>query len=328
MDFFTHALLPYLLASSLGWERRWMAALVLGGIAPDLDVFFTWAGSTLPAQMLLVHRGITHSLFFGALFGLLVLYLAALPLFKGLWMRHSLDLEFSYRSLGLVWAGVALHLLLDYATTRGAPLFYPFHSMRYSADLFYQIEPLVLVATILILEGLLRSRSSIHSKKNLFVVFLIFLVLVGGIRMEGRWAAEEEFAGRNASIYPMPSLFSWAALQEEGDSYLISSYDLVKGTASSGLAFPKLTAPFHLKEAEEALDAAEGLSSVKIFRWRAYAVAVNASSGGNGSSWYIEYYDPLVRAQRDGSWSFLRPPFSKYGSLKVAVQGGIARMAE
>lgn len=327
MDFFTHALLPYLLASSLGWQRRWMAALVLGGIAPDLDVLFSWAGSILPPYLLMFHRGITHSLFFGALFGLLVLYLAAMPLFKGLRRRYDLDLEFSHRSLGLVWAGVALHLLLDYATTRGVPLFFPFQSMRYSADLFYQIEPVVLVASILILAGLLRSRPAIHRKKNLFIIFLIFLMLVGGIRMEGKMAAEEEFAGRNASIYPMPGLFSWAALQEEGDSYLISSYDLVNGTASSGQAFPRLTAPSQIKEAEEALDAAEGLSPVKIFRWRAYAVAVNASLSGNGS-WYIEYYDPLVRAQRDGSWSFLRPPFSRYESLRVAVQGGIARMAE
>jgi hypothetical protein len=152
-------------------------------------------------------------------------------------------------------------------------------------------------------------------------------MLVGGIRMEGKMAAEEELSGRNALIYPMPGLFSWAALQEEGDSYLISRYDLVKGTVFSGQAFPKLKTTSHLKEAEEALNVAEGLSSVKIFRWRAYAVAVNASSLGNGS-WYIEYYDPLVQSQRDGSWSILRPPFSRYGSLRVAVHGGIARMAE
>ena len=184
----------------------------------------------------------------------------------------------------------------------------------------------MLAATILILAELLRSRPTIHGKKNLFIVFLIFLILVGCIRMEGRWGAEKELEGRNASVYPTPDLFSWAALQEEGDSYLISSYDLVNGTASSGQAFPRLTAPSQIKEAEEALDAAEGLSPVKIFRWRAYAVAVNASLSGNGS-WYIEYYDPLVRAQRDGSWSYLRPPFSRYGSLRVVVQGGIARMA-
>lgn len=143
--------------------------------------------------------------------------------------------------------------------------------------------------------------------------------------MEGRCEAEEEFSGRNASIYPAPGLFSWTALQEEADSYLISRYDLTKGTVSSRQVFPKMTAPSPLKEPEEALDAAEGLYPVKIFRWRAYAVAVNITSPLHNNTWDIEYYDPMVRVQRDGYRSFLRAP---YESLRVAVQSGIARMAE
>ncbi len=328
MDLFTHALLPYLLASSLGWEKRWIAALVLGGIAPDLDVLLSWAGSILPEQLLLVHRGITHSLFFGPLFGLLVLYLATLPQIRRLWGRlNYLDLEFSSRSLGLVWTGVGLHLLLDYATTRGVPLFYPWQFMRYSADLFYQIEPAVMAAAILMLAVLLRHSLASEQKKRLLVIFLVFLILVAGIRMEGRTAAEEEFSGRNASIYPLAGLLSWAALEDEGGFYQISGYDLLKGTVSAGPKYPKLRVSSRLKEAEEALTAAEGLFQVKIFRWRSYAVAINASYSGNGS-WDIQYYDPLVLAQRDGSWSLLRPPSSRYGSVKVAVQDGLARVAE
>ena len=328
MDFFTHALLPYLLASSLGWEKRWIAALVLGGIAPDLDVLFSWAGSILPAQLLLVHRGITHSLFLGAIFGLLVLYLVTLPQIRELWGRlNDLDLEISSRSLGLVWSGVALHLILDYATTRGVPLFYPWQSMRYSADLFYQIEPAVLAISILMLAGLLRHSLAPEQKKSLLVIFLVFLILVGGVRMEGRTAAEEEFAGRNASIYPLAGLFSWAALENQGGWYQISGYDLLQGKVSAGQKYPKLRVSSHLEEAEEALKAAEGLFQVKIFRWRSYAVAINASRSGKGS-WDIQYYDPLVQAQREGSWSLLRPPSSRYGSVRVAVQNGQARMAE
>lgn len=37
MDFFSHALLPYLLGRFLRLRRDYLAALVLGGIAPDLD---------------------------------------------------------------------------------------------------------------------------------------------------------------------------------------------------------------------------------------------------------------------------------------------------
>jgi inner membrane protein len=327
MDFFTHALLPYLLGSSLSLEKRWLGPLVLGGIAPDLDVFLSWAGSILPPELLPVHRGITHSFFFGFLFGLLVLYLAALPRVRGRWSRFiDLDLELSFRSLGLVWGGVVLHLLVDYATTRGAPLFYPWQSMRYSADLFYQIEPMVLGATILILSALLAKRSLLRHNRHLFMVFLVFLLLVGGIRMEGRWAAED-CAGRDGSVYPGPGLFSWMALEERGEGYLISEYNWIEGIITARSAFPRLRVASGLKEAEEALDAAEGQPQVKLFRWRAYAVAVNASFSGNGS-WDIEYYDPLVRAQMGGPWSYLRPPSSRYGSVKVAVENGVARVEE
>jgi hypothetical protein len=33
-----------------------------------------------------------------------------------------------------------------------------------------------------------------------------------------------------------------------------------------------------VKEAEIAIDAAEKLTQIKLFRWRAYAVAINATS--------------------------------------------------
>jgi len=75
MDFFSHALLPYLLGSYIGLEKRLLAALVLGGIAPDLDVLISWINNIYPTSLLLVHRGITHTLFFGFFFGLLIFYL-------------------------------------------------------------------------------------------------------------------------------------------------------------------------------------------------------------------------------------------------------------
>ena len=201
MDFFTHALLPYLLASSLGLKKRMVAALVLGGIAPDLDVFFSWAGSVLPAQLLLVHRGIIHSFFFGALFGLLLLYLAALPQFRG--RLNDLDLDFSYRSLGLVWAGVILHLLLDYATTRGVPLFFPWQSLRYSADLFYQIEPAILAVSILILLGLLQGWPARLQKRVFY--YISGLAAPGGRDQDGGGVRQRRSsqAGRHRSI-PCP----------------------------------------------------------------------------------------------------------------------------
>jgi inner membrane protein len=326
MDLITHALLLYLLGRFLGLEKRLLAALVLGGISPDLDFWLYWPGSVLPPSLLLVHRGITHSFLFGVIFGLLLLYLAALPRAKGLWARFGdFRPEISGGSVAAVCCGAMIHLLMDYTTTRGVPMLFPWQMIRYSADIFFQIEPIVLAASIILTAALLRSRA-LRLKKNLLVAFLLFLLVVGAVRMEGKMAAEESLPG-NAAVHPSPGLFSWAALVEEEDRYLVSRYDLLAGSVSDASAFPRLRAGSRRDEALEALAHADDLPAVRLFRWRAYGVAVNATSSGNGS-WDIEYYDPIVRAEAEGSGSFFRWQSSRYGSVRAVVENGRARIAE
>jgi inner membrane protein len=325
MDLITHALLLYLLGRFLGLEKRTQAALVLGGISPDLDFWLSWPGSILSPNLLLVHRGITHSLLFGTIFGLLLLYLAALPRAKGLSARFG-DCRpgVSWGSVAAVSCGVMIHLLMDYTTTRGVPMLFPWQMQRYSADIFFQIEPIVLAASIIVAAALLRSRA-LRSKKNMFVVFLLFLLVVGAVRIDGKMAAEESLP-KNATVHPGPGLFSWAALWEEEDRYMVSRYDLLAESASAASAFPRLRAVSSRDEALEALAHADDLPQVGLFRWRAYAVAVNATASGNGS-WDIEYYDPLVRAEAEGSGSFFRMQSGRYGSVRAVVEDGRARMA-
>jgi inner membrane protein len=56
MDFFTHALLPYLLGKSAQLKKEYVTAFVLGRIAPDIDVFILWVNSVYPTFFLLTHR--------------------------------------------------------------------------------------------------------------------------------------------------------------------------------------------------------------------------------------------------------------------------------
>jgi len=53
-------------------------------------------------------------------------------------------------------------------------------------------------------------------------------------------------------------------------------------------AFPKLSVASSVKEAQIAIAATEKLSQIKIFRWSAYAVAINATS--QNGSWDIEWW--------------------------------------
>jgi inner membrane protein len=327
MDFFSHALLPYLLGSYLGLDKKLIAALVLGGIAPDLDFLIAWINNVYPTSLLLVHRGITHTLFFGFFFALLIFYLASREQIKSFLGRFiKFDLDISATSMAFVYAGVLLHLFVDYTTTRGVPLFYPWQAVRYSANIFSQIEPIMLIASLLVLAVLVRERHRIKFNKNLFIIFLVFFMIVGGIRIEGKAAAGEFFNGQNVEIYPDSNLFSWAVLENDGDQFLVYGYDSLTGKATNSSAFAKITVASSITEAKIAIGAAEKLPQVKLFRWRAYAVAINATS--QNGSWDIDYYDPLVRAQMANSGRFFRPALKGYGSVKVRVEDGMARVED
>ena len=151
-------------------------------------------------------------------------------------------------------------------------------------------------------------------------------MIVGGIRIEGKAAAESFFDGQNAEIYPDSNLFSWAVLENDGIQFLVYGYDSLNGKATNSSAFAKMTVASSITEAKVAIGAAENLPQVKLFRWRAYAVAINASS--QNGSWDIDYYDPLVRAQMANSGPVFRPALKGYGSVRVRVEDGVARIFE
>jgi inner membrane protein len=328
MDFFTHALLPYLLGSYLGLDKRLIAALVLGGIAPDLDVSLSLINNVYPTTLLLVHRGITHTLFFGFFFALLIFYLASQGQIKGFLGRFiKYDLEFSLHSLAFVYAGVLMHLFVDYTTTRGAPIFYPWQAARYSADIFSQIEPIALIASLLILAELIRERHRIEFNKNILIIFVLFFIIMGGVRIEGKASAESFFDGRNARVYPDSNPFSWVVLENDSNQFLVYKYDSLMGKVTNSSAFAKITVASSITQAKAAMGEAEKLPLVLLFRWRAYAVAINATSQQNGS-WIIEYYDPVVRAQMANSGPAFGPALKGYGSIWVRVENGVARVED
>jgi hypothetical protein len=150
---------------------------------------------------------------------------------------------------------------------------------------------------------------------------------MGGIRIEGKASAESFFSGQNAEIHPDSNPFSWVALENESNRFLVYKYDSLAGEITSRSAFAKLTVASDAAEAKQAICAAEKQSQVRLFRWRAYAVAINATSEKDGS-WTIEYYDPLVRGQMQSSWPAFRPALRGYGSVRVRVENGVARVED
>jgi len=324
MDFFSHAVLPYLLGSFLGLKKKYLAALVLGGIAPDLDMLVVWINYIHPTSLLIVHRGFTHTFFFGFFIAAFMLFLATRDQVLARLQRFiSLDLDFSAPCLAFAYAGIISHLFLDYLTTRGVPLFYPFVAARYSAEIFSMIEIIIMIASLLVLAELYRERSRAKFNKNIFIIFLAFILIVGGIRLEGKEMARGFLNDKSAEVYPDSNLFQWAILENDSDRFHVYEFNSLHGEMPHNSTFLRLNISSGSMGAERALDLAENLPQVKLFRWRAYAVAINASEL-NGS-WLLEYYDPVVKLEMMNSGSIGNAAFG-YGSVRVKVENNVAQV--
>jgi inner membrane protein len=125
---FTHAFLAAAMGGAYAREtvpvRFWVLAMVCA-VLPDADVLAFWFG--VPYGSMFGHRGITHSLAFAALIGVLV----TAVFFRGAPNRARLAVFFSLAT--------ASHAALDALTNggRGVALFAPFSDRRY----FFPFRP-------------------------------------------------------------------------------------------------------------------------------------------------------------------------------------------
>lgn len=361
MDIISHAVLPYLLGRFFRMDRKLLAAFVIGGVAPDLDVFIIWLALIFPSpDLLLVHRGITHSPIFGFLIALAAMLLISRPPGRDIFRRWTgIEFSLSWPVAALALAGVLMHLFLDYLITKGAPLLYPLDTERFSAELFFHYEIIITACSVGIALWLLRGffgNKSISRKTNnkLLALFLIVLLVVGGLRAEGKERAislenyggsSEDFKG-DFEVFPDWGLFEWIILDENESSFQVYRYDFLNNEMSYLASYPRVHVELEsggptsasdlnfsdykdnntdlraslskdeVSDLEEALHLADSLPNIALFRWRACAVAVNAYQ--NNGSWLLEYYDP-VSVVKAPAWMPQVVKRSPY--IKVRVEG-------
>ncbi len=292
MDIFSHALLPYLLGSFFRQKRENVTAFVLGGIAPDFDVFIMWINFVYPTFFLITHRGLTHSLFFGFFTGLAVLYLASRDRIKTR-INKFIDFRpaFTPRAAVFAFAGVVLHLFLDYTTTRGVPLLYPLETMRFSAEVFFYTDLYLTILSLIIIVLLYKKIPQKYAVTKFLVIFLIAFAVLGGVRIDEKKNTLDFF--KNAKAYPTESPFDWYVISGDDGLLKIYEYDALERIPLYNTTVLRLRISGG-ENPEAALHAADDLPQIKLFKWRAYAVAVNASF--NDGKWLLQYYDPLQRA--------------------------------
>lgn len=366
MDIISHAVLPYLLGRFFRIDRSLLAAFVIGGVAPDLDVLLLWLAIIFPSpELLIVHRGITHSLLFGFLTALAALLLITLPPGRDIFRRCTgLEFRLSWTALGLALAGVMLHLFLDYFITKGVPLLFPISSERFSAELLFHYEIIIPAYSIGIalwlIRGFIREMPISRKSNNKHLALLLIVILaVGGLRAEGKEMAlvfENNGDALRAGdlegdfeVFPDWGLFHWNVLHKNDSSFQVYSYDFLSKRTSYLASYPRFRVEFldgdyefvsylnstscqngdvepdptiskeDFSDLEEALNLADSQPKVALFRWRACAVAVNASR--NNGSWSIEYYDPVGRAGMVSAPVWMREWVIGSSSMKVRVEG-------
>ena len=302
MDLFTHALLPFLLGNLFKRRKEEIAALTIGGIAPDFDVSLLWVNYIYPNFFLLTHRGITHSIFFGFVTGVLILYLATQSRVKNIVKRY-IDFEsvFSRRTVLFAFAGVMLHLILDYTTTRGVPLLYPFDVTRYSAEVFFYTDTYLTIVALAMVIWLYRKPMQKNTAVKFLVIYLIVFAGLGTARLTEKISAEQFFHDKGIQAYPTMSIFDWYALAKDNNEIKIYEYNGFSRTSPFNETVPALDGQG--KGLDSALLVSGELPQIKMFEWRAYAVAINATS--NNDVWFLDYYDPLGKAMARKAPAFL-----------------------
>jgi inner membrane protein len=106
----------------------------LGGLLPDFDIFLA-AGNTV--EYWTIHRGFTHSLFFGPIVGLALAWMS-----RFVERRSSPQRQIGFGLWYAFWALVLVtHPMLDAMTVYGTQLFWPFSTIPYGVSGISIIDP-------------------------------------------------------------------------------------------------------------------------------------------------------------------------------------------
>jgi inner membrane protein len=144
MDLVTQGLLGGCVGQLVGQKRLGRRAIIggaLAGILPDADMIVAF--SQAPFNVLIYHRGITHSLFFGPVIGPLLALLTFLYYRK----RYPQD---TFTTWSWVFTlSLVTHPLLDWFTTYGTQLLAPFSHHRFSLNAIGIIDPFYSLSLLL-----------------------------------------------------------------------------------------------------------------------------------------------------------------------------------
>ena len=301
MDLFTHFLVPYIILLAL--KSRNKLAGAFGGIAPDFDtIFVAWIGILAPQFFIFSHRGITHSFIFGLVTSTIFLYVVSrkqVNEFISNLIRRDLSVKFTKTTIAIAYFGVLIHLFLDYLTTLGIPLFFPFSITRYAAEIYQALDVYMIIIAAIVLV-ILYLKLDYKYKKAAMAIFMIILISFGGIRAyEKNNVLEVETPTLNEiysemTVYPTADVFSWNVVKhnQQNTSYIVSNYNTLSHQKTNIKLYntPSIENS-NYNSAQNAIKIANNLPVIERFKWNSYYALIDAKY--NSTMWNITYYDIL-----------------------------------
>jgi inner membrane protein len=300
MDLFTHFLVPYIILYAVKSKNKLAGAF--GGISPDFDVIFVaWIGILAPQFFIFSHRGITHSLIFGFITSTIFLFVISREPVYGFInsiIKRDISVKFNKTTIGIAYFGVLTHLFLDYLTTLGVPLFYPFSITRYAAEIYYYTSVITMFLAIFVMFVLYLNVNK-NYKKAAMAIFIIILVLFGGVRTFEKFdvlSNETPTLNGNYSqlaVYPTSDSFTWEVVKSnaQNSSYLVSDYNSLTHQESNIRMFKSLSVQNgSYSSAQKAIKLANTLPKVINFKWNSYHYTF-VDANYNSKRWFITYYD-------------------------------------
>jgi inner membrane protein len=307
MDFFTHFLVPYIILYALKSKNKLEGGF--GGISLDLDtIFIVWIGFLVPYLFVFSHRGITHTFIFAAITSTLFLYVISrksINEFLSKIIRRDISVEFTYKTVGIAYFGALTHLFLDFLTSRGIPLLYPFTLQRFSAEIYYYLDLTTAVIALVVLL-ILYLRVDMKYKKAAMAIFMIILISFGGIRAYEKNVALDDNPVSDgffySAAYPTMDMFTWTIIQSDrtNQTYYSFRYNTLEKEKKDAKMVQSLTVTGGtVQSAQEAITKADRFTEVQSFRWNAHYPCINANF--NGKEWILTYFDVMDDGYRNNN---------------------------
>lgn len=299
MDLFTHFLVPFIILFFIGCKKPLAGGL--GGISIDFDVLLVGIGFLLPYLFIFTHRGITHSFVFGFVTAVIFLYvLSRKPVteFVSKIIKRDFKIDFTGKTILLAYFGVLLHLLLDFLTTGGIALLYPFSLAKFSGELYYYTDFITTLISLSVLI-IIYLKIDLKYKKIVMILFLVMLISFGGIRAyeknDALIAMESNLNGNftEMTAYPTSDIFTWKIVifDSKNQAYELYTYYNLNRSKNLQGTYKKINITSDYSAGKVAIAKADELDVVKSFKWESFYSCVIAQK--QNERWKITYFDFL-----------------------------------